>query len=238
MKIKEMIDIIGIKGIPFIEKQPGRSEKNQLTVYGDANGVNYWKDATIWFLSIDENCKERVDKIKYDIKDKIKNLDCDERRLNKCLAIYELLNAINKFKHVNGKPKEEIYTGTISNYVDILDKYILENLDFEEINGMNNLQNMIKENKLYRQLYFFVDEVKSRKDEEHRGYKKEKSCYRFGNAKYYEELDKITILVYEDCVELVFGGKSYSYKLDEGKKITVEEKIIFALNSWDNEWKN
>lgn len=68
MKIKEMIDIIGIKGIPFIPQQAGMRKKGQLSIYANDNGINFFQHETIWGISIDDNCKEQVEKLRNSLK--------------------------------------------------------------------------------------------------------------------------------------------------------------------------
>ena len=58
MKIKDMIEIIGIKDIPLNMIKAGKLNKDKLSIWGDRNGINFYEDETIWSVSINEYCKE------------------------------------------------------------------------------------------------------------------------------------------------------------------------------------
>lgn len=154
----------------------------------------------------------------------------NERELNKYLAAFELLNAINIFKGI----KEEISIEQLSDYVNILNQHILNSLNFDEVFNMINLQNIIRNDKLYNQCRFHVKEIKCTKGSQFIGIEKETNNCQFGNIKYYEKLDDVSIDVYDDFIELEYKakGRSYTKNLDTRKRYTLEEKLKMALNTW------
>lgn len=64
MKILETIDILGINDVPVKPYIAGYAPKDMLTIYSDKNGIHFWDEATIWFVSIDDNNKDIMKYIK------------------------------------------------------------------------------------------------------------------------------------------------------------------------------
>lgn len=232
MKISEMIKILDIKNPPkFIPLQPG-NYFNKSTIFATNEGVCYWTDATIWFCSISEKSKQQVDDIKCHLINYKNDLQSDERKLNRCVAVSELLIAINSHKGI----KEKINTNLIFEYENILKLHITNVLDFCEISDMNTLISVIKNNNFFNELLFSATIVKSTEKNHYKGYEKEQKNYRFGNKLFHEELDKVQITAYDDFVKLTFeaSGNTYKKNLSINKILSDEEKILSALDYWKN----
>lgn len=222
---------MNIKDIPFIPQISGVREKGKLSIYSTKQGVCYWNGESIWSIGIDQNSQNEVYKIKQSLKKCAWELDDNDRELDKYVAVYEILYAINEYKGVN----DDIEFDTIKRYVEILNKKILDSLDFQQILEMETLKNLIMKDKLYNQMLFNVHEVQSTKERQFSGYRKKKKDYSFGNIQYHEELDRVHITIYDDVVELFCekeGRGSYERELDKRKIYTSEEKIISALDCW------
>ena len=118
----------------------------------------------------------------------------------------------------------------------MINKEIIDSLDFQKIREMENLKYLIKNDRVYNQMQFNVYEIQSTKEMQFSvGKKDEEECLLFGNINYHEELDIVCIKIYEDCVEIhckIEAGECYERKLDIRKKYTLEEKIISALDCW------
>lgn len=228
MKISDMIEILKINSVPFIPLPPGYGEKGQLTIYATDKGICYWEDATIWFINIDENNKDFIYNIGNELKSNFYKLNDNHRELNKYLAVCQLLMAINKYKLGDG----ELPFGQIKKYVDCLNTHIYNSLDFNEISHMNDLIERIKEDSLYKELYFTVNEIKCRKSDRYRGYKNEENHYSFGNIRYHEKTDIVRITAYYDCVEMTFEphGLSLEIPLDMRREHSLEGKIFSILD--------
>jgi len=160
MKIIELIELIDLdKDIPFIPLDAGKHPANELTIYSNADGICFWKDAEISSLSISENCKDKVYKIKRLLINHFNELDNNERELNKYLAVTELLIAIDLYREGKGT----IDINEIKSYVNRLNSKMIESLDFKEIPNMKYLIDRVKKDKLYRECYFNIFEVMSNK---------------------------------------------------------------------------
>lgn len=231
MKISEMIEILNINNaVPFIPYPGGYGKKEQLTIYSTNEGICFWEDATIWFISIDENNKDFIYKIGSQLKSKFYKLNDNHRELNKYLAVCQLLMAIHKYDSRNVQLSFE----QIKKYVDDLNTHIYNSLDFNEISHMNDLIERIKGDEFYKELYFTVNEIKCRKADRYRGYQKKEKHYCFGNKRYHEKLDVVRITAYDDCVEMTCesGEIIPVMQLDMRTEHTLEGKIFLMLDKW------
>lgn len=230
MTIKQVISLINIKDIQFIPQMSGVREKGKLSIYSSKQGVCYWDGESIWSIGIDQNSQNEMHKIKQYLKNCSCELGNNDRELDKYVAVYEILYAINEYKGID----DDIKFDTIKRYVEILNKEILDSLDFQQILEMETLKNLIIKDKLYNQMLFNVHEVQSTKERQFSGYI-EKKDYSFGNIQYHEELDRVHITIYDDVVEISCAKEergSYERKLDNRKRYTSEDKIISALDCW------
>lgn len=230
MTIKQVISLINIKDIQFIPQMSGVREKGKLSIYSSKQGVCYWDGESIWSIGIDQNSQNEMHKIKQYLKNCSCELGNNDRELDKYVAVYEILYAINEYKGID----DDIKFDTIKRYVEILNKEILDSLDFQQILEMETLKNLIIKDKLYNQMLFNIHEVQSTKERQFSGYI-EKKDYSFGNIQYHEELDRVYITIYDDVVEISCAKEergSYERKLDNRKRYTSEDKIISALDCW------
>jgi|GEM_PF-4173609 len=237
MTIKQVISLINIKDIPFIPQMSGIREKGKLSIYSSKQGVCYWNGESIWSIGIDQNCQNEIYKIRQRLKNCSLELGDNDRELDKYVAVYEILYAINEYKGID----DDIKFDTIERYVEILNKEILDSLDFQQILEMETLKNLIIKDKLYNQMLFNVHEVQSTKEREFSEYRIEKKDYSFGNIQYHEELDRVHITIYDDVFEISCAKEergSYKRKLDKRKRYTSEDKIISALDSWRCSFRN
>jgi len=180
MKILEAIDILGINDVPVKPYTAGYAPKDMLTIYSDKAGIHFWDEATIWFVSIDDNNKNNNYKIKENLKRKFVHLNNNAHELEKYLAIFELLYAIANYKGENIEYVWESLESSVKKINDCIEM----SLDFSEIGNMNNLIEVVKNDILYKQLFFIVRGANCRKENEYRGYKKNTVNYCFGNKKY------------------------------------------------------
>lgn len=160
MTIKQVISLINIKDIPFLPQMSGTGKKEKLPIYSTNQGVCYLEEVSIWSIGSDKNIRNEIYRIiqkwkKYDPK-----LDSDERELNKYVAVYEILDAINEYKSVD----DDIKFDTIKRYVEMINKEIIDSLDFQKIREMENLKYLIKNDRVYNQMQFNVYEIQSTKE--------------------------------------------------------------------------
>lgn len=239
MKIKKLIELIEIEkdfDIKFIPLGPGQSRKNVLTIYATENGIAYWEDADVSFLSIDESCERMVYDITQYLVKNIRGLDENTRERDKYLAISEILIAIDLIKGGKG----EIDLDQAKNYVNRLNQKVSNLLDFSEISNMKDLIDTILKDKLYRELCFSVTEIMCNKKDRYRGYNNQEKKYIFGNKMYHENLDVVVITLYNDCVEVLhqIEGNQRSKTLDMRREHSTEEKIFSALDCWKSAFWN
>lgn len=236
MTIEEVISLMNITDVPFIPQMYGNNEEGVLPVYSTKQGVCYYRNESIWSIGIREQCKNQI----YEIKNKLceieKKLYCNEREIDKYVAVFIILYAVANYKGENSS----ICFENIRNYVEILNNAIYEALGFQQISDMDTLKEIISSDTLYCEMLFNVNEVHSTKDREYTGYKKDTKSYCFGNVRYHEDLDKVFIRTYDDHVELVCAkeGRSHEQKLDIRKSYTSEGKILAALDCWRCDFLN
>ena len=236
MKISDVIEICQIPNTIFIPVPAGHSKRNCLTIYPTRQGVCYWEDASIWFLTIDENCTDSV----YEIKQKLISLQPalynKERELNRYLAVTELLLAANKVRNSN----ENISIDLMRAYVEKLDAKIYSSLDFHEVEGMDALIEIISKNETYREMMFCVHNVQSPKKYEYVGAPKKAESFSFGNMLYHEKLDVVHIRTYDDFVEVncELEGRVISKELNKNRSYSIEQRILSALDCWTGYYSN
>lgn len=232
MQIKDVIDILEIsKFVPICPQMYG-NPKDGYAIYASEHGICYWEGESIKSLANDDRCKKNVDNIKFKITTKEKELEGKGRRLNRFLVVYELLRAIDLYNDGTGK----VDLKKTKEYANKLDQAIIDELDFQKIDGMKGLIDFITMDDWLRELLFNIDEVHSTREREYcRG--TEKIRYTFGNRKYHEELDVVKITIYDDSAELYLeaaGEFHPPYKLDGHTYRTAEQKIVYVLGCWHN----
>lgn len=217
MKISEIVEILNIPDIPFCPQMYGNPNKG-LTIYASNQGVCYSEHASVWFLGEDEKCKDQVKQLKYELSNIFKGLEGNSRKLDRYVAVSELLLAIQQYSGVQSSL--DSITEKIVEYAEKLNQAIIDSLDFSQIEDKKDLIDYITKDKLYHELLFNVDEEHGPK-------------YTFGNMKYHEELDVVNITISGDSVSLHMaaeGAKTYSDTLRPNS--TSEQKIFRALYTW------
>lgn len=236
MKISDVIEICQIPDTTFIPVPAGYSKRNRLTIYPTRQGVCYWEDASVWFLTIDENCKGLVYKIKHELISLQPSLYNKERELNRYLAVAELLLAANKVHNSN----KQIGIDLIRSYVEKLDAKIYNSLDFRKVEGMDTLIEIISNNETYKEMMFCVHNIQSPKKYEYIGAPKKAESFSFGNVLYHEELDVVNIRTYDDFVEVncKMEGRTISRELNKNQSYSIEQRILSALDCWTGYYSN
>lgn len=222
MRISEVVEILNIPVIPFCSQKAGSANEGKLTIYASKQGVCYWEDASIWFLGIDEKCKDQVKQLKYDLCNIFKGLEGNSRKLDRYVAVSELLLAIQQYSGVQSSL--DSITEKIVEYAEKLNQAIIDSLDFSQIEDKKDLVDYIKKDELYHELLFNVDEKPGLK-------------YTFGNLKYHEKLDVVNVTLTENEVWLHMvadGAQIYSDTWERRLDLTSEQKIFRALNARRN----
>ena len=236
MTIRDVISLMNISDVPFIPQMYGIDKKGVLPIYPTSQGVCYYQGESIWSIGIRDQCPNEIHDIKHWLCGNENKLNYDERELDKYVAVFVILNAVDRCKGGNGRIRFE----DIKDYVEVLNNAIYEALDFQQISDMATLIEIIRSDTLYRQMLFNVYEVNSTKDREFTGYKKETKSYSFGNIKYHEKVDRVSIRTYDDYVALACEkeGISHTQKLDARISHTSEGKILAALDCWRGYYLN
>ncbi len=240
MKLSEIITILELdKDIPFYEHEYGLGCSYTNTV--DSDGVHFWKEESTSYCNLFND--------EYSI-DNIVQQNCKIDKGNRYYRLYytvsSLLYAVGKWKEISelNFNIDKYIADNIKKYVSLIKNEIKSNLDFSEVKDMNQLIDIINCSELYQQMLFLVTVYDYSKYT--KGYKnyKTKNTYSFGNKKYREDLDKVRISIYDDCVELVCDregrGIPYERKLSQNNRIelSVENKIIEAIDTWDCYYTN
>ncbi len=234
MKIVELIKIIDLGkecNVPIIPLDYNKYDNSKTSIYPYSKGICFYKDQDIWSLSVSD-----AEDIRALIKEKIRGISNNVRELNRYLVVSELLKAIDIFYGGQGNidfEKAKVYVDKLNQHIDIT-------LDFQEIMGMENLIDIIRKDKLFRELCFYVNEVCCNRDDRYRGHKKQENKYCFGNKKYHEDLDIVDITVFHDYVELLHReeGRRHGRYLETIRPHTLEQKIIWALDCWMCAFRN
>lgn len=170
------IDDIPIQALRVIDNN------KKLPIYSTSEGLCYYAEESIWSLGTYKNGEEEINKIRQKLTKLAPALRDDERELDKYVAVYVILLAINKYKGIDDRIEFDV----VKKYVEELNKRIRESLDFQQVSEMEDLKKLIKEDRLYSQMIFVVEEISSIKREQFSGRKINKNDYTFGNVKYYE----------------------------------------------------
>lgn len=236
MTIEKLISLMNIKSVPFLIQPDTIRESYQLPIYATAQGVCYWREESIWSLGMDEESEAETDRIRQEIKDQIPGL-YDGRELDKYVAVYEILSAVKEYRGEEG----DIEIRSLAGYVELINIVIAEELDFGQIPDMAELRGIISSDQLYRQMLFEVCEVDCAKEGYLAGDDVHRRNYCFGNVEYHEKPDKVGVLIYEDCVEVICTREPrvrFRHMLKSEKKLSSEEKIIQALDFWRSAYRN
>lgn len=230
MTINQIISLVNINDIPFMPQKGTGREKGKLPIYSTKEGVCYLNEESIWSIGNDQNSQEKTYEIKKILENWSKELGENDIEMDKYVAVFELLLAINEYKSID----DNVELDTVKRYVEIINKEIFDALDFQQVSEMKALKDLIMKDKLYNQMLFKVKEVKSTKNRQFLECRIESKNYLFGNIQYHEKLDIVNIIIYDDVVEIFCAkeGRGSECKLDKRKKYTAEEKIILTLDCW------
>lgn len=87
----------------------------------------YGENESIWSIGSNQTNKNKHYSIKQKLEQYKPELDGNDRELDKYVAVYEILYAINEYKGANDSFQIDI----IEKYVEILNNEILKALDFQ-----------------------------------------------------------------------------------------------------------
>ena len=241
MKLSEIITILKLdKDIPFYEHQYGLGCEYSKTV--DKDGIHFWKGETTSYCNLSNDAEYIIDNF---IRQRCR-IDKDNKYYRLYYTVSSLLYVVGKWQKINDSnfDIDKYVTNNIKKCVSLIQDEIKNNLDFSEVKDMNQLIDIINCSELYQQMLFLVTVYDYSKYT--KGYKnyKTKNTYSFGNKKYCEDLDKVRISIYDDCVELVCDregrGIPYERKLSSNNRIglSIENKIIEAIDAWNCYYTN
>ena len=162
----------------------------------------------------------------------------NDRELVKYFSVFKLLAAIDKASGNGNCESYDKYLETAKQYVTKINQTIKENYQTDDIQDMKDLICILLEDSLYRELFFHVQVF---------DYSKKRLCpnkkskdYFFGNKRFHNELDKVHITIYNDYIELhhPIEGRSHEGDLTPNNTLSLEQKIIAALDYWQTYFNN
>lgn len=162
----------------------------------------------------------------------------NKRELLRYFSVFQLLIAIDKATGHDDCESYDKYLETAKQYVTKINQAIKENYQTDDIQDMKDLICILLEDSLYRELFFHVQVF---------DYSKKRPCpnkkskdYFFGNKRFHNELDKVHITIYNDYVELhhPIEGRSHERDLTPNNTLSLEQKIIAALDYWQTYFNN
>ncbi|HGO9417123.1 TPA: hypothetical protein ACLBZX_005649 [Bacillus cereus] len=115
-------------------------------------------------------------------------------------------------------------------------------MDFSKVQDMNDLKELVSDDKLFSNYYYYVEFYDGRSTD---GYQKVSKEYSFGNEEIFNlfgsHMKKVQIKVYKDIVILHCpeeGSQKHERELDFDRELNEEEKILAALYEWKGYNKN
>lgn len=162
----------------------------------------------------------------------------NKRELLRYFSVFQLLIAIDKATGHDDCESYDKYLETAKQYVTKINQAIKENYQTDDIQDMKDLIYILSKKPLYCELFFHVQVF---------DYSKKRPCpnkkskdYFFGNKRFHNELDKVHITIYNDYVELhhPIEGRSHKRDLTPNNTLSLEQKIIAALDYWQTYFNN
>lgn len=177
------------------------------------------------------------DLIKF-IQDNVVSKYDNKREFLRYFSVLQLLIAIDKATGIDDCESYDQYLETTKEYVTKINQAIKENYQTDDIQDMQDLKYILYSTPLYLELFFDVQVF---------DYDKKRPCpnkkskdLSFGNKRFHNELDKVHITIYNDYVELwhPIEGRSHERELSPNRTLSLEQKIIAALDCWQTYYKN
>lgn len=248
MKIAELLKIIKFNelyNVPFIPMDAGMLPEDKPAIYGKKDGIHYFRDDTCFGVSCSNNGMEKLKIIKSLMRDWFYTIPEGGAIYEYYISIAEILEGVDRYnrKNKNGFP-EVLSKENLRKYVDLIVEYVKSNLDFTQVSDMLELKKRIAEDNNYSQYVFNVEILESKKEDQYRGCSKTCREYVFGNVKYFESLDRVSLKIYDDEIELWHrrAGRNISktvdwrhlakHTYDAHGASNDESKILRALYEW------
>ena len=162
----------------------------------------------------------------------------NERELLRYFSVFQLLIAIDQASGKDNCESYDKYLDTAKEYVTKINQAIKENYQTDDIQDMQDLKYILYSTPLYLELFFDVQVF---------DYDKKRPCpnkkskdLSFGNKRFHNEMDKVHITIYNDYVDLwhPIEGRSHERELSPNRTLSLEQKIIAALDCWQTYYKN
>lgn len=162
----------------------------------------------------------------------------NERELLRYFSVFQLLIAIDLTSGNENCASYDKYLETAKQYVTKINQTIIENYQTDDIQDMQDLKYILNSTPLYLELFFYVQVF---------DYDKKRPCpnkksknFSFGNKRFHNELDKVHITIYNDYVELwhPIEERSHERELSPNNALSIEQKIIAALDCWQTYYKS
>lgn len=238
MTVLDLIEILQLnKGNTIFTPLPSRSYLKTHSVFDVSSKKIIFYEG----LELSEFYDSKKD-ISYDlityIQKNVGSVYNNERELLRYFSVFQLLIAIDQASGKDNCESYDKYLDTAKEYVTKINQAIKENYQTDDIQDMQDLKYILYSTPLYLELFFDVQVF---------DYDKKRPCpnkkskdLSFGNKRFHNEMDKVHITIYNDYVELwhPIEGRSHERALSPNRTLSLEQKIIAALDCWQTYYKN
>lgn len=238
MTVLDLIEILQLnKGNNIFTPLPSGSYFKTHSVFDvSSKKIIFYEELTLSEF-YDSKKDKSYDLITY-IQKNVESVYNNERELLRYFSVFQLLIAIDLASGNENCASYDKYLETAKQYVTKINQAIKENYQTDDIQDMQDLKYILYSTPLYLELFFDVQVF---------DYDKKRPCpnkkskdLSFGNKRFHNEMDKVHITIYNDYVELwhPIEGRSHERELSPNIDLSLEQKIITALDCWQTYYKN
>lgn len=176
------------------------------------------------------------DLIKF-IQDNVVSKYDNKREFLRYFSVFQLLIAIDQVSGNDNCVSYDKYLEIAKQYVEKINQAIEENYQTDSIKDMKDLMYILFNSSLYHELYFHIQVFDYNKNRPRPNKNKD---FSFGNKRFHNGLDIVHITIYNDYVELwhPIEGRSHERELSLNNTLSLEQKIIAALDCWQTYFNN
>lgn len=238
MTVLDLIEILQLnkENNIFIPLPSGQYFKTHSVFDVSSKKIIFYEELTLSEF-YDSKKDKSYDLITY-IQKNVESVYNNERELLRYFSVFQLLIAIDLASGNENCASYDKYLETAKQYVTKINQAIKENYQTDDIQDMQDLKYILYSTPLYLELFFDVQVF---------DYDKKRPCpnkkskdLSFGNKRFHNKMDKVHITIYNDYVELwhPIEGRSHERELSPNIDLSLEQKIITALDCWQTYYNN
>lgn len=237
MTVLDLIEILQLnKGNNIFTPLPSGSYFKTHSVFDvSSKKIIFYEELTLSEF-YDSKKDKSYDLITY-IQKNVESVYNNERELLRYFSVFQLLIAIDLASGNENCASYDKYLETAKQYVTKINQTIKENYQTEDIQDMQGLKYILSKNPLYLDLFFHVQVFDDNKNPPHPN--RESKDYYFGNKRFHNEFDTVNIKIYNDFVAVSPPLEIHipQKELNPNDNLSLEQKIITALDCWEKDSK-